>query len=451
MNETTNPYLNWLNSVEFENSRPYGLPMNAPLELCDANGNTRLVINNNQPIANQYYSQQQPMGNQYYNNQPMVDNNYCNNYQPQYPQQPMANQYYNQQQPMANPYYNNQYCNTNNPYYNQQQPQYYPPQPGYGYNVQYAPTPDYGVSGMYCPTYVNGYRPEYIDRNDLYYQENPSSGMSVIEFSTGIICTRKDRVEGIKPQMYRNPREEYLEKMQEYRHNQITIMSKLYKIYCDRNNIEFNEEEAARRFDPFPDPPKPLNFATATPEEKKAYLRNQQVEKGKMLAEMFRQDEIRRKQVEILRDQAYQRIFETHDKLIGYKPGVKQTLDEYLEKAGALYLDALMCKARKARRNGTRYFSQNEYCAKLSQTSGKPVPINNLEDEYVSVKERLEEMRKKKEAGGQQYELCVYRTPDGKTSYVKEPVFDTEFERHLYFLEAVQAMKDEDDLMRAGK
>ena len=114
---------------------------------------------------------------------------------------------------------------------------------------------------------------------------------------------------------------------------------------------------------------------------------------------MFRQDEIRRKQVEILRDQAYQRIFETHDKLIGYKPGVKQTLDEYLEKAGALYLDALMCKARKARRNGTRYFSQNEYCAKLSQTSGKPVPINNLEDEYVSVKERLEEMRKKKEAG----------------------------------------------------
>ena len=451
MNETTNPYLNWLNSVEFENSKPYGLPMNAPLELCDANGNTRLVINNNQPMANQYYSQQQPMGNQYYNNQPMVDNNYCNNYQPQYPQQPMANQYYNQQQPMANPYYNNQYCNTNNPYYNQQQPQYYPPQPGYGYNVQYAPTPDYGVSGMYCPTYVNGYRPEYIDRNDLYYQENPSSGMSVIEFSTGIICTRKDRVEGIKPQMYRNPREEYLEKMQEYRHNQITIMSKLYKIYCDRNNIEFNEEEVARRFDPFPDPPKPLNFATATPEEKKAYLRNQQVEKGKMLAEMFRQDEIRRKQVEILRDQAYQRIFETHDKLIGYKPGVKQTLDEYLEKAGALYLDALMCKARKARRNGTRYFSQNEYCAKLSQTSGKPVPINNLEDEYVSVKERLEEMRKKKEAGGQQYELCVYRTPDGKTSYVKEPVFDTEFERHLYFLEAVQAMKDEDDLMRAGK
>ena len=123
MNETTNPYLNWLNSVEFENSKPYGLPMNAPLELCDANGNTRLVINNNQP-ANQYYSQQQPIVNQYYNNQPMVDNNYCNNYQPQYPQQPMSNQYYNQQQPMANQYYNNQYCNTNNPYYNQQQPEY---------------------------------------------------------------------------------------------------------------------------------------------------------------------------------------------------------------------------------------------------------------------------------------------------------------------------------------
>ena len=442
MNETVNPYLNWLNSEEFENSKPYGLPINAPLEVCDVNGNTRLVINNNQ--------------------QPVVDNNYYNNYQPQYPQQqPMVNQYYNNQycntnnpyynqQPMVNQYYNNQYCNTNNPYYNQQQPQYYPPQSGYGYNVQYAPTPDYGVSGMYS-TYTNNYRPEYIVPNDLYYQANPSSGMSVVEFSTGIICTRKDRVEGVKPQIYRNPREEYLEKVQEYRHNQITIMSKLYKIYCDYKNIEFNAEEAARRFDPFPEPPKPLNFATATPEEKKAYLRNQQVEKGKMLAEMFRQDEIRRKQFEILRDQAYQRIFETHDKLIGYKPGVKQTFDEYLEKAGALYLDALMSKARKARRNGTRYFSQNEYCAKLSQTSGKPVPIHNLEDEYVSVKERLEEMRKKKEAGGQQYELCVYRTPDGKTSYVKEPVFDTEFERHMYFLEAVQAMKDEDDLMRAGK
>ena len=38
MNETMNPHLNWLNSEEFENSKPYGLPMNAPLELCDANG-----------------------------------------------------------------------------------------------------------------------------------------------------------------------------------------------------------------------------------------------------------------------------------------------------------------------------------------------------------------------------------------------------------------------------
>lgn len=405
MNETMNPHLNWLNSEEFENSKPYGLPMNAPLELCDANGNTRMTI--------------PPQSTQQYYQQPI------NNY-PQY------------QAPVSNPY-----CN--------QQPQYYPPQAGYGYNMQYAPTPEYGIRGMYPQT--NNYY-QMIDSNDLCYQKNPSSGVTLIEFRTGIIRTRKNELEGIKPELtYRDPRTEYLERMQEYRRNYTGLMVKLYKAYCVYNNREFNEEEAIKRFDPFPDPPKPIDFATATPEEKKKYLRNQQVEKGKMLAAMFAQHQIMEERAEVLRKQAFQRIFESHDKLIGYdrNSSKKYTLKDYLDNAGALRVDALLTNARKARRNGTRLFSPNEFRARLSQDCGKPVPIDNLEDEYVSVKERLEQMRKKKAEGGQQYELCVYRTPDGKTSYVKEPVFDTEFERHMYFLEAVQAMKDEDDLMRAGR
>lgn len=265
---------------------------------------------------------------------------------------------------------------------------------------------------------------------------------------------------------------------EEARHNHQAHFTMLSRIAHAYSGEKIDEEATMKRFDPVPPPPpqpKYFNPATATPEERYEFQREQFAQQGIMLDAIATKYESDVVAIDAYRQQLRAQIKASHDKLLGIEPGQHYDLKTYMDNGYKLGVDIAMRKAKSANRNGTtkysRYGFRNDMNANPRSANQSQVPVTSSDDEYVSVEAMLKSIytqNKTRMVRDQvrqldESQLTLVRNKDGTVNYVSDPdpgvlASDnidailspnaSEREAHMFFLENLQKKKEIDDVRR---
>ena len=239
-------------------------------------------------------------------------------------------------------------------------------------------------------------------------------------------------------------RQEELEKARLAYQTHFTRLSRIAHAYTGE---KFDEQKVMERFDPIPktQPVKQFNYYTASPEEKKEYERNQAVYRCAELEYQMNMLEKNRAVMDQQRAMMFQKIKDSHDKLIGVEPGQHYDLRTYLDNAYKLCVNIEMEKAKSRNRNGSVKYCGNQYRATLANRSNNPVPITSKDNEYVSIEQLLKQVYDNNVAKNSQ----LMSTPNGGTIYgTLPPAWKGEEIAHQSFMNAVQEKKERDDIRK---
>lgn len=292
-------------------------------------------------------------------------------------------------------------------------------------NLQYPMNyPNNGYSGYMTPNYgygyVRGYPLNEFDAaiQELVYEENPSilDGREILE---AIILSDEEREKinhnnnlGIvgtdyygRP-IYNNyainkARQDYVEQMRTNYINHFTMLSRIANAYT---GDKFDETKVRERFDPVAhtqpvmQQAKPFNFYTATEEEKKEYLASRRIEECKMLDALSMQREQQTIALNAQKAVAMQKIKESHDALIGVKPGEHYNLATYLTNGYKIGVNMEMQKLKERKRNGKLKYNNKAYREQIIQRGiqngvipGKPDIPSSKDDEFLSIETVLKQ------------------------------------------------------------
>lgn len=341
--------------------------------------------------------------------------------------------------------------------------------PNQGFSPYYPGCSPICVSPLYNSFYANYWQNEF-DKGlqEVLYQETPSSNVDVREVLRETMLPeelrkkirREPQIIGMdyygRP-IYNNysPYQLHLQRQQEFEKSRrafqeyFVMLSKMAHAY---HNEEIDEQAAMEFYDPVRllglnkdyDQQKIHNFYNSTGEERKEYERKLKYQQTSDLIQRSQRYEKEQEFIAQKKQEAFAKIKETHDKLLGIKPEEKG-LTAFLENGYKLLMDAEMKKIKSAYRNGTKKYSINNYRAGLSQINNVPVPITSKDDEYVSIESRLKAIH---DRNRRFYIDSVLKGSDGQLTYVSDPLpgFSSEREAHEHFLEAIQAKKEKNEI-----
>ncbi len=359
-------------------------------------------------------------------------------------------------------------------------------QPGFMNN------PMAGCMGMYPFNGAYGQNQFNTPLQDFLYNEEPSA-IDAKSMLASIMLSdeEKERIGRNTPtiqgydyfgrpiyssQSYYNQQMQQQQQFEEARHNYQSYFTHLSKIAHAYSGETIDEEAMMKRFDPVPPPPPPpkiFNPMTATPEEKKAYEKEQQVYASNMLANyadnfygqlLPYQDNCR--------SYMYAQVKASHDKLIGVEPGQHYDLKTFMDNGYKIGVDIAMRKAKEANRNGTTKYSRVEFRNYMNNDPLRPnnpkVPVMSSDDEYISIEDMLKRVYTRNK--GKMIErinqpdennMTLVRDNNGKVYYTsdspavisaKDKDIDmmlnpnaSEYEAHMFFLKSIQDKKDRED------
>jgi len=334
------------------------------------------------------------------------------------------------------------------------------PQGSYAYNMAKYGTPNipYGIA----PYMTNGYGQNQFDYQlqDYLYNETPSA-MDTMEMLERVILTDAERekidhnrnsyygydyygrpIYGNAYQRSQQQQNQFEEARKSYQ-NHFTMLSKIAHAYSGE---EIDEDEMMKRWDPVPprQEQKIFNYYTATDEEKKEFERNQRMAATHQLVTQLENAQGYNNWMQMQKQEAFKKIKESHDRLIGVEPGQHYDLKTYLDNGYKINVNIAMQKAKSLNRNGTSKYSRNNYRGNISQSGGSPVPITSKDDEYVSIEQMLKGVYDRNKTVD-----SILRSQNGQTTFTSEPAFNSEYEAHKYFMETVQNMKNKDDVRKS--
>lgn len=236
--------------------------------------------------------------------------------------------------------------------------------------------------------------------------------------------------------------ENYLRREQEYN----VILSKMYHVY---HGIEFNEEEIKAIYDPFKNNSQyqPIDYRLLSDEERHRMESKMKVKNTYDAVNSIPQYEQYARYLENKRNQTLTKMVDSFHATLGLKPDSECSITTLLSHAGNILRNMAYQKERADQRNAARKYSRNGFRAGLSQL-GRPIPILSKDDEYVSPEEILKSTFDRNKRNTQ---MSIMQDPITKQiRYTSEPVIPSEFEAHKLFLEAVNKMKEDNDINRAG-
>lgn len=328
---------------------------------------------------------------------------------------------------------------------------------------------------------------------DFLYEDQPSAVDARAMLADVVLSDEeKERANSMRPEIlgydyysrpiysasgYYRQASESQKMFEEARHNYQSHFTMLSRIAHAYSGEKIDEDATMKRFDPVPPPPpqpKYFNPATATPEERHQFEREQFAQQGIMLDAIATKYESDMIATDMYRQQLRAQIKASHDRLLGIEPGQHYDLKTYMDNGYKLGVDIAMRKAKSANRNGTtkysRYGFRNDMNANPRSANQSQVPVTSSDDEYVSVEAMLKSIYTQNK--GRMYEsvrqvdesqLTLVRNKDGTVNYVSNPdpgviASDnvdailspnaSEREAHRFFLESIQKKKDIDDAKR---
>lgn len=336
-----------------------------------------------------------------------------------------------------------------------------------------------GFSPYYpgCPQYTNYYPgySGYMDNNsfalqDVLYNSAPSlSVMTDQELLEGMNLSDSERERLNSSQnniiigrdYYGNPvyangnayqtSQQRQELFEQARRNHQLLHTKLSKIAHAYYHEEIDEQSAMDFWDPVRqspefNPQKIKDFNNTTEEERQKINERLVVQEIRDLHQYQQRYDLLQEKVAEQKQLMLQKMKDSYNQLLGLQPGQDCSLQYFMENAYKICADIDRREIRQRRRNGTAKYSQNDYKGSLSQISCAPVPITSRDDEYVSIEQTLKSVYDRNRRSSE----CIMRLPNGQTTFTTEPVFSSEHDRHLHFLQTVQFMKEQNDAKQAG-
>lgn len=179
----------------------------------------------------------------------------------------------------------------------------------------------------------------------------------------------------VKAEEYNKAKEVYL-----------NFFTKLTMAAYNYTGDTITEEEIRERYCPTP---VQQTFRPPTPEERELQEEFNRVQLGFSIPSICERYDQLQAIADNKRMQAYGRIKEAHDKLLGLEPGKEMTLNEYLDNAGILYADSLLADQRRKNKDATRKYSQAAFTQRLNMETGQNLPISSPDDDYLPLEERI--------------------------------------------------------------
>lgn len=391
----------------------------------------------------QYTSVAKQLAGSGYMNQPMMDP-YANPYQPP---APPVNPYQPQMQPQAG-YYQQQ--PPMNPAYQQQQPVAPQPQNDAGYNPfsQYnvqqqqvqmnpyqPPAPPMNPyqhqmqqqNGYYQQPPINPYQPQNINiggygYNNPYYAQNTFDYQYRMMLNNeeygGYVIPGFDPFECLKdavftdeekslinahtpigygyngaPMYTREQQMEYNRIYEDAREKVVDFWTQL-SVAAHRGSGEENidEMEIRSHYDPTMwVQPQPKNITSYTADELELQREYTKVYQTQIVHNIYNSLPKQYEYIDRKRAEGYARIKESHDKILGIRPGDDIDLKTYLSKAGSLYVDAITRDVRRLAHDGSIKYARSHYKNMFAKPGAGPLDPAFIDEDYVPMEKRLKE------------------------------------------------------------
>lgn len=341
--------------------------------------------------------------------------------------------------------------------------------------------------------YIAGYPLTEFDTfiQEAIYEENPSV-LDGIELLEAVILSDEDRDKINHNRDYGNTiigRDYYgrpiyntyvanritQDQMEQMRRHQINHFVNLSRIVSAYTGEAVDESKIKNIFDPMRSMTpavqqnmfkKPFNFYTATESEKEDYFKQQQIDKCKILDNVFELREQQMRDLNIQKANAFKRIKESHDVLIGVTPGQHYNLSTYLTNGYKIGINSEMYKLKKAKRNGKLKYNSKAYRNQIIQRGVERGAINtnqivsSKDDEYLTIESVIKQAYEYNKANiplpepkGPQSIMIDFGGNKPKVSPVEDIENNPDIIRDKFFRATYEAAKekyDRDELRRAA-
>ena len=332
---------------------------------------------------------------------------------------------------------------TNNPYM-RFQGQYLPQQnAGYGYQYGYSPFPTYGQN--------------QFDReiSEILYNEDTSfyDPMGALE---EILLTDEEREAVNRNRQIQFSGYDYYgrpiyntyganvkaqEAFNTARKNVQTYFTKLSKICHAYFGEDINEDEMMKRFDPIKEAPKP---AQLTPQEVEYRRQIQWVEYCNDLDKRLAQEDQMEYGRRLLKLQYYQKIRDSHTKMLGVQPGESYDLNTFMNNGYKILAHDFVENGRRRLKDASKKYDSKAFRSSIAINTNKPVPIKSKDDEYIQIEERLRRVYEKNKSS------AMMALPDGSFAFgIAPPGQDQETYRQRLFAEAIERKRQRDAAARS--
>ena len=192
------------------------------------------------------------------------------------------------------------------------------------------------------------------------------------------------------------------------------------------------------------------NPAELTPEETEWLKQDRLVKECMEITEYFDMMEQYRK----WKDEQYlinmARVKESHDAVLGLKPGQKCDWPTFADNGWKL-LSAIET-GKRPKRDGTKFYSRYEYRKALSKSTGNAIPIDNTDDEYVPICDSVKGMYKNYNLNTGEGEVDSLLVFDDNVSKSHKTRLSEMDKRYIEFTERIedQMVEDRDRKLREG-
>ena len=206
---------------------------------------------------------------------------------------------------------------------------------------------------------------------------------------------------------------------------------------------EFDEEKARKFYDPIKEVPRPKSILEMTDKEKKELEKIQNYES---CLNIFYQCMVQEQRIAAgirFVNENMHWIKDSHDRMLGVKPGESYGFKQFSENAYNLLVDAAKQKVKLAMKDAGRRYSSTGFRQALAMNTGYAVPtLTDKTDEYVNLRDRI------REALEDVQKDTILSLPDGTFAYKIAPpgVNQKEYEDGLY-KHAIERKRKHDEIL----
>lgn len=252
--------------------------------------------------------------------------------------------------------------------------------------------------------------------------------------------------------------EQFEEARSNYVNHYVNISRMVHSYLGDSDEVDY--DKIRERWDPWSE--KKINqpkskmakimskrLVDMTEEEKREYNREMAVYETFRIHEAFELQEQIDYQIAMAKQMAWAAIKRSHYEILGLEPGYG--LPDYLDNAYKINIANAMEKQKELDRKNkpSKRYDINNYRYNLAKVSGKPIPIESIDNDFVSVEDMLKNKYEKLQDGEEVD--CFWLYDDGACVKETKNSLSHDDEKRIKFLNALVDQKDKDRVRRMMK